>query len=231
MAIVTGAGSGIGRVTAEVFAEQGAHVVVADWNAATGEETAARIMDAGHDARFQYVDVSQAPEVQRMVQFTVEQYGRLDVLVNNAAVQIFGTVTETSEEDWDRLLSVNLKGVFLCSKYAIPEMIRGGGGSVVTWRRCGICRRPGPGSLLRRQGRHDRSHQGDRHRIRPQPGARQLHLPRRREHPDGAGLFQPSPGPRASPSDHKRHTRYVALPSRGRSRRRRHSWLRMRPRL
>ncbi len=131
VAIVTGAGSGIGRVTAEVFAEQGAHVVVADWNAATGEETAARIMDAGHDARFQYVDVSQAPEVQRMVQFTVEQYGRLDVLVNNAAVQIFGTVTETSEEDWDRLLSVNLKGVFLCSKYAIPEMIRGGGGSVV----------------------------------------------------------------------------------------------------
>jgi NAD(P)-dependent dehydrogenase (short-subunit alcohol dehydrogenase family) len=130
-AIVTGAGSGIGRATARLLAEQGAKVVVADWNAETGEATAAWIRGGGFEARFRHTNVSLAAEVERMVGFAVEWGGRLDILINNAAVQILATLTGTSEEDWERIHSVNLKGVFLCSKYAIPEMIRAGGGSVV----------------------------------------------------------------------------------------------------
>jgi len=131
VAIVTGAGSGIGEAIALLFAEQGVRVVVADWKAPAGEETVEQIRGKGGEARFHRVDVSKAAEVEELVRFAVEQYGRLDILVNNAAIQILGTLTRTSEEDWDRLHSVNLKGVFLCSKYAIPKMIRSGGGSVV----------------------------------------------------------------------------------------------------
>ncbi|MCE5309568.1 MAG: glucose 1-dehydrogenase [Acidobacteriales bacterium] len=131
VAIVTGAGSGIGWAIALLFAEQGARIVVADWNASAGAETVQQIRSDGGEARFHKVDVSKAVEVEGLIQFAAGQYGRLDVIVNNAAIQILGTLTQTSEEDWDRLHSVNLKGVFLCSKYAIPEMIRGGGGSVV----------------------------------------------------------------------------------------------------
>jgi NAD(P)-dependent dehydrogenase (short-subunit alcohol dehydrogenase family) len=130
-AIVTGAASGIGRATAGLFAERGAKVVAADWNEAAGREAVEEIRQGGGEAVFRHADVSQARDVERMVRFAVETYGRLDILVSNAAVQILGQLTETSEEDWDRLHSVNLKGVFLCSKYAIPEMIKGGGGSVV----------------------------------------------------------------------------------------------------
>ncbi len=128
---MTGAGSGIGRATARLFAERGARVVAADWNQEAGEETAEWISREGGEGRCCLTDVSRAAEVERMVQFAVEQYGRLDILVSNAAVQILGTLTETREEDWDRIHSVNLKGVFLCSKYAIPAMVRGGGGSVI----------------------------------------------------------------------------------------------------
>lgn len=131
VAIVTGAGSGIGRATACFFAGQGASVVVADWNQDAGQETVEQIRREGYEARYHRVDVSRAAEVERLVQFTVEQCGRLDVLVNNAAIQVLASLTATSEEDWDRLHNVNLKGVFLCSKYAIPMMIRGGGGSVI----------------------------------------------------------------------------------------------------
>lgn len=131
VAIVTGAGSGIGRASALLFAERGAKVVGADCNADTGEETVEMIRRAGGDAAFCRADVSSEPEVEAMIRFTVERYGGVQALLNNAAVQILGQLTETSGEDWDRLHSVNLKGVFLCSKHAIPEMIRGGGGAVV----------------------------------------------------------------------------------------------------
>lgn len=131
VAIVTGAGSGIGRASALLFAERGAKVVGADCNGDAGEETVEMIRRAGGDAAFCRADVSSEPEVEAMIRFTVERYGGLQALLNNAAVQILGQLTETSGEDWDRLHSVNLKGVFLCSKHAIPEMIRGGGGAVV----------------------------------------------------------------------------------------------------
>lgn len=130
-AIVTGGASGIGRAAAVMFAERGARVVVADWNEAGAAETARIIRGAGGQATYIRTDVSRENEVETMVRFAVERYGGLQVLLSNAAVQILGQLTETSEEDWERIHSVNLKGVFLCSKHAIPEMVRGGGGSVI----------------------------------------------------------------------------------------------------
>ena len=131
VAIVTGAGRGIGQATAMLFAEEGARVLVVDWNRETGSATTAAIQAAGHEARFCYADVSKAADVEAMVRTAVTEWGRLDVLVNNAAIQIVRKLVETSEEEWDRIQSVNLKGVFLGCKYAIPEMLRGGGGAIV----------------------------------------------------------------------------------------------------
>jgi NAD(P)-dependent dehydrogenase (short-subunit alcohol dehydrogenase family) len=131
VAIVTGAGRGIGQAIATLFAEEDAKVLVVDWNRETGAATAAAIQAAGHETRFCYADVSQAEDVQAMVGAAVGAWGRLDILVNNAAIQIVLKLVETTEEEWDRLQSVNLKGVFLGCKYAIPEMIRGGGGAIV----------------------------------------------------------------------------------------------------
>lgn len=131
VAIVTGAGSGIGEAIAHRFAEENAAVVIAEWNHAAGARVEADIRARGGRALFIPTDVSRAPEVEAMVRRSVAEFGRLDILVNNAAIQILGRLAETSEEDWDRIQSVNLKGVFLCSKYAIPEMLRTGGGSIV----------------------------------------------------------------------------------------------------
>ena len=131
VAIVTGAGSGIGKASAELFAEEGASVVLVDWNKDTGEQAAAAICERGHRAAFCYADVSKPQDAERMVRTALERYGKLNVLLNNAAVQILSTLVETREEDWERIQSVNLKGVFLGSKYAIPAMIRSGGGSII----------------------------------------------------------------------------------------------------
>lgn len=131
VAIITGAGSGIGRATAQFFAEEGAKVVVAEYNAATGQETVDLIRQAGGEAVFVQVDVSKADQVERMVQAAVDTYDRIDVLFNNAGILFFGTLTETEEDVWDRVMGVNLKGTYLCSKYVIPHMIDGGGGSII----------------------------------------------------------------------------------------------------
>jgi len=131
VAIITGAGSGIGKASAVLFAEEGAKVVAVDWNRANGENTAAAIRDRGHEAVFCYADVSKREDAEAMVRTSVEKYGRLDVLFNNAAVQIMATLVDTTEENWDRIQSVNLKGVFLGCKYAIPAMVRSGGGSII----------------------------------------------------------------------------------------------------
>jgi NAD(P)-dependent dehydrogenase (short-subunit alcohol dehydrogenase family) len=100
VAIITGAGSGIGKASAELFAEEGAKVVAVDWNRANGENTAA-IRDRGHNAIFCYADVSKREDVEAMVRTSVEKYGRLGVLFNNAAVQIMATLVDTTEETWD----------------------------------------------------------------------------------------------------------------------------------
>ena len=131
VAIVTGGGSGIGKASAGVFAEEGAQVVVVDWKKEPGAQTAEEIRQAGGEATYCYADVSKAGDVETMVNTAVERYGRLDVLFNNAAIQIMAKLADTTEDAWDRIQSVNLKGVFLGCKYAIPAMIRTGGGSIV----------------------------------------------------------------------------------------------------
>ena len=131
VAIITGAGAGIGRATALFFAKEGAEVVVADCDPEEGARTVRLIKENGGVAIFVQVDVSKAANVKNMVKTTVETYGKLDILINNAGIYAQADVVEVAEEEWDRILDVNLKGVFLCSKYSIPEMIKGGGGSIV----------------------------------------------------------------------------------------------------
>ncbi len=131
VALITGAGSGIGRTTAILFAQKGAKVVIADIVERAGEETAAQISDAGGEAVFVQADVTKAADVEAMVRVAVETYGRLDILFNNAGVTLPANVTDTTEDIWNRSINVNLKGVMLGCKYAIPEMIKNGGGFII----------------------------------------------------------------------------------------------------
>jgi NAD(P)-dependent dehydrogenase (short-subunit alcohol dehydrogenase family) len=131
VAIITGGGSGIGRATAQLFAQEGAKVVVADYKAESGREAVQAIKDAGGDALFVEVDVSNPAQVQHLVQTALDAYGGVDILFNNAGVLLFGTILETREEAWNRLMSINLTGVYLCSKAVIPHMIMRGGGSII----------------------------------------------------------------------------------------------------
>ncbi len=131
VAIITGGGSGIGRASAIRFAAEGARLVVVDWKPEGGCETVARIQAEGGEAVFVEADVSKEADVQRMVATAVDTFGGLDTLVNNAAVQVFGTIPETSTSDWHKVMDVNLKGAYLGCKYAIPHMIIQGGGCIV----------------------------------------------------------------------------------------------------
>jgi NAD(P)-dependent dehydrogenase (short-subunit alcohol dehydrogenase family) len=136
VALVTGGSSGIGKASALAFAREGAKVVVSDINVAGGEETARLIQEAGGEALFIKADVSQAAEVEALVKQTVETYGRLDCAYNNAGivstVEAFGlAIHDYPEAVWDRVLSVNLKGVWLCLKYECAQMLQQGGGAIV----------------------------------------------------------------------------------------------------
>ncbi len=133
VALITGAGMGIGRATALLLAREGARVVVVDYEAESGQETAGLIHQEGGEALFIQTNVIQPTEVQAMVRLAVERYGRIDVLHNNAGIDLPQAthVVATEVEDWDQILDVNLKGVFLCSKYVIPEMIKNGGGVII----------------------------------------------------------------------------------------------------
>lgn len=131
VAIVTGGASGIGEATCRLFGREGAKVIVADIQVDKGEAVAAQIVEDNGSAEFVRCDMAVHADVQAMIEHAATRYGRLDVLVNNAAVECPHAEVDTSEEDYDRVMDINVKGVFLATKYAVPLMKQNGGGSVI----------------------------------------------------------------------------------------------------
>src|SRR5919198_256362 len=134
VALVTGGASGIGRATALAFAREGAKLVVADMNADGGHQTVHMITENGGEAIFVQIDVTSANAVEAMISQTVETYGRLDCAHNNAGIagRVRAPLHECPEDVWDQVLAINLKGVWLCMKYEILQMLHQGSGSIVT---------------------------------------------------------------------------------------------------
>jgi NAD(P)-dependent dehydrogenase (short-subunit alcohol dehydrogenase family) len=129
--IVTGGATGIGRGISEVLAREGARVVIANRNAERGEEAARAVREAGGQASFVPTDVTREEDCRGLVAAAVREYGRLDGLVNNAGIFPRATLEETTSELWDQIFAVNLKGAFFCSKHAVPELRKAGGGCIV----------------------------------------------------------------------------------------------------
>lgn len=129
--IVTGAGAGIGRSAALAFSQKGAKVVVADLDPGLGEETVSLSRESGSESIFVQTDVTAAASVRKMVEEVKSVYGSIDILVNNAGIHFQGDVAETPEAAWDKVMAVNLKGVYLCSHYVVPVMVEQGGGVIV----------------------------------------------------------------------------------------------------
>ena len=131
--IITGAGSGMGRVAARMFAAEGATVVVAEFDTSAGEETVRQVTDAGGRASFVRVDVSNEADARAMVEHAIATHGRVDCLYNNAGImpEPDHSVIDTDVATWDRVMAVNVRGVFLGCKYAIPPMVAQGSGSII----------------------------------------------------------------------------------------------------
>ena len=130
-AIITGAGNGIGKATAELFAAEGANIVVAELETKAGEETVGKIMAAGGAAIFHQTDISDEDSVRAAVGAAVGEYGGIDILVYNAAAFVFGKVEDVTDADWHRVLGVNVIGTSHCVRHVMPVMKSGGGGSIV----------------------------------------------------------------------------------------------------
>jgi len=133
VALITGSAGGMGKTAAELFAREGASIVVTDIAAAEGEETARSIRDAGGNAIFVKADVANEDEVKHLVGTAINVFGRIDVLYNNAGIMPNddGSVTNITEATWDRVMDVNIKSAFLCCKYTIPYMVKQGRGSII----------------------------------------------------------------------------------------------------
>jgi len=136
VAIITGVGTGQGRAASTIFAKEGAKVIGCDWKREDGEITTSMVKQAGGAMVFAQADVSSAKDCENVVRTAMSTYGRINILYNNAGVGFssplsMGDILNTPEEDWDRVLAINLKSMFLMCKYTIPEMIKTGGGSIV----------------------------------------------------------------------------------------------------
>jgi NAD(P)-dependent dehydrogenase (short-subunit alcohol dehydrogenase family) len=129
--IVTGGATGIGRAISETLAREGARVVIGNRNEERGIEAAQAILEAGGEARFVPADVTKEEDCRNLVEKAVGRYGKLDALVNNAGIFPRATLEETTSELWDQIMAVNLKGAFFCCKYAVPEIRKQGGGSII----------------------------------------------------------------------------------------------------
>jgi 3-oxoacyl-[acyl-carrier protein] reductase len=145
IALITGAGSGFGRASATLFAREGAKISVVDLDEKTGQETVSLIKQKGGEAIFIRADVSKGSDVEMMIKKTVDTFGRLDILFNNAGIPMsFTPVENVKEELWDRIQAVNVKGIFLGAKYALPYMKKQGGGVIInTASISGVRPRPG----------------------------------------------------------------------------------------
>lgn len=130
-ALITGSGSGIGRMTALLFAKEGAKVAVVDISEENGKQTVADIKEQGGDALFIKADVTKAEDVEKMVDQVIDHFGKLDILFNNAGISGVGALHELTEELWDRVVNVNMKGVFLPCKYALPHMMENKNGTII----------------------------------------------------------------------------------------------------
>jgi NAD(P)-dependent dehydrogenase (short-subunit alcohol dehydrogenase family) len=131
IALITGGASGIGRATALLFAREGAAVAIADLNAQAGEAVANEITQSGGRAIFELADVTRATDCRGLAERAIREFGRIDILFNNAGIIRRATVLELSEEDWDRVMAVNVKAIYLLSREAIPHMQKAGGGSII----------------------------------------------------------------------------------------------------
>ena len=131
VAVITGSGKGLGEAMALLFSREGAKIVVFDIDERAGRETVEQIREKAGEAIFVQGDVSKSDDAVRLIGRAVDAYDRVDVLVNNAGIHVDKTVADTTEAEWDEILGVNLKGYFLCSKAAIPQMRRQGGGNII----------------------------------------------------------------------------------------------------
>ncbi|MAG37423.1 MAG: short chain dehydrogenase [Dehalococcoidia bacterium] len=131
VAVITGGGSGIGRATALQLAQEGASVVIGNRNTARGQETVRLVREQDRTCRFVRTDVQVAADVERLIDTAVQDYGRLDILFNNAGVNLKKPLSETTEAEWDTVLDSNLKGVFLGCKYALSHLVRQGSGVII----------------------------------------------------------------------------------------------------
>ncbi|OZB94156.1 SDR family NAD(P)-dependent oxidoreductase [Paenibacillus sp. XY044] len=136
IALITGSGSGIGKAAALLFAQEGATVIVNDLDAQKGEETVQEIVEMGSKGMFIQADVTDPASVQAMVKQTIAAFGHIDVLFNNAGISGVGALHEVEPDVWDRVMSVNIRGVYLPSKYALPHMMQRKSGSIINMSSC-----------------------------------------------------------------------------------------------
>jgi NAD(P)-dependent dehydrogenase (short-subunit alcohol dehydrogenase family) len=131
VSVITGAAMGIGKASAVALASEGARVVISDIDDASGQATVKEITQAGGQAIFQHADVGVTDDIENLIKAAIDQWGRLDILVNNAAQAISGSVVDITEDDWNRVLNINLTSVWRGMKFAIPHMITAGAGSII----------------------------------------------------------------------------------------------------